>query len=164
MKKNKNEIWILIIGYVVFLTILISVASSCSPQRKLYSLEHKHPELLLQYCASNAITDTVILPGRLQVDTQTVVLSCDTVFQTDTLKWNVVKKVPIYTHVPDTIVANIVDTSGKALLRNENSRITDENNTLEGKLSAWQFWAILGWVVVIAAAVGIGFSFKLKLP
>lgn len=162
MKRNGNDIWVLVIGYVVMLVLIITIASSCSPQRKMWNLEQKHPELLLQYCASRAITDTVVIPGGVQIDTQTVTLDCDTVTKTDTFRWQVVKKIPIKMDVHDTIVVNMVDTSGKALLRSENSRLTDENNTLEGKLSTWQFWAILGWLLVVSLAVGIGFLIKWK--
>lgn len=161
-QTRKNDIWLLILTYMVLLTVIITVACSCSPQRKLASLEQKHPELLLQYCASNAITDTVLIPGAVRVDTQTVVLDCDTVTKTDTFRWQVVKKVPVKVHVPDTIVVNNIDTSGKALLRSENSRLTDENNTLQGKLSTWQFWAILGYILAIIEAVIIGIFIKWK--
>jgi hypothetical protein len=128
----------------------------------MWNLEQKHPELLLQYCASKAITDTVVIPGGVRIDTQTVWVRCDTVVKTDTLRWTMWKKIPVYSHTTDTFLVNRIDTSGKALLRSENIRISDENNTLHGKLSTWQFWAILGWLLVVLLAVGIGFLIKWK--
>jgi len=161
-KEHKNDIWLLILSWAVLIVIIIALASSCSPRKQLARLEYKHPELLLRYCDIKAITDTVVIPGGIQVDTQTITLDCDTVTTTDTFSWQVVKRIPVKVHVPDTIVVNMVDTSGKALLHSDNSRLTDENNTLQGRLSTWQFWAILGYVLAIVLAVIIGLFVRIK--
>lgn len=161
MKKN-NETWVLLIFYIVILTVIVAFATSCSPQRKLANLERKHPKLLLQFCDSKAINDTIVIPGGVQIDTQTVWMRCDTVYNTDTFRWVEWKKVPVYRHTADTFIVSKIDTSGKALLRSENSRITSENSTLKGKLSTWQFWAIFGYGIAIVLAVIIGMFIKWK--
>lgn len=157
-----NETWILLICYIALLTIIIVLATSCSPQRRLANLERNHPQLLLQFCDSKAINDTVVIPGALQIDTQTVWLRCDTVYKTDTLHWTKWEKVPVYRYLADTFVVSKIDTSGKALLRSENSGLQQQKDKLQGKLSAWQFWAIFGYIIVIILAVIVGIFLKWK--
>jgi len=213
MAKDKkqiksNDTWLMLIVYIVLLTVIIAFACSCSPQRQIWRLEQKHPELLLQYCDSKAVRDTQVIntPGywimpdstllkytegrgyylkegdTLKIDCPIGIMPADpsynvwpnnSVFTQDTsgklitskekaVSKNKKDNKPIYVPPTKTIIIHTVDTSGKALLRSENSRITEANNTLQGKLSTWQFWAILGYVIAIALAVGIGFLIKWK--
>lgn len=165
-RENKNELTLLIIGYIVLIAGIIALSlafSGCNVERQAIKkknwVEDKAPNVLMAYCASIAITDTVLIKGKDRIVQNYVIDTFaqigDTTYLTDTLPCP-----PVAIPTPDTLKIKTIDTSGNALLRSELSSSKVDANKTHAKLGTTTIWAIVGWIVAIVMAILLGLSFK----